>query len=100
MHASFGSVSADGGIENPGSGDWIVEKGALGRYTIVLETTSSPPPVVVATGSVTGDDQATDNVVTVAVRSGGQFTVMSRDVAGLHENEPQDAAFSFVAIWP
>jgi hypothetical protein len=97
---SFGSVMATGDIENPGSGDWAVRKGDAGQFTVRVETTSEAMPVVVATGSVTGDDLASDNVVTVQVQSTTMFVVMSRDVAGWAENQLQDAAFSFVACWP
>ena len=55
---------------------------------------------MIATGSITGDDLASDNVVTVQVESITTFVVASRDVAGWAENELQDAGFSFVAYWP
>jgi hypothetical protein len=100
MHVSFGSVSATGGIENPGSGDWAVQKADAGRFRIAVDTTSEAFPVVIATGSITGDDLASDNVVTVQVESTTTFVVASRDVAGWEENQLQDAAFSFVAYWP
>lgn len=100
MHMSFGSVMATGDIENPGSGDWAVQKGEAGQFTVAVDTTSEAFPVVIATGSVTGDDLASDNVVTVQVQSITTFVVTSRDVAGWAENQLQDAAFSFVAYWP
>jgi len=100
MHASFGSVSAVGEIENPGSGDWRVVKGPAGTYAIAVDTGSEARPVVVVRGSVTGDDLASDNVVSVSVESESRFTVTSRDVAGWRENELQGAAFSFLALWP
>ena len=86
-------------VENAGSSDWTVEKGTDGHYTIRLESEVSGFPVVTATGSVTGDHQATDNVITIAVASPTSFVATSRDVAGWKENEFQDAGFSFMAIW-
>ena len=100
MHVSFGSVSANGDIENAGSGDWAVQKGDAGSFRIAVSVTSGALPVVIATGSITGDDLAADNVVTVQVEGPQLFTVASRDVAGWAENQLQDAAFSFVAYWP
>lgn len=99
MQTSFGSVTATGTIENPGSGDWAVQKPADGRFRIEVDTTADAFPVVVATGSITGDDLAADNVVTVQVESTTTFVVASRDVAGWAANQLQDAAFSFVAYW-
>lgn len=100
MHVSFGSVMATGGIENPGTGDWAIQKLDAGRFRIAVTIESEALPVVIATGSVTGDDLASDNVVTVQVESSTTFVVDSRDVAGWAENQLQDAAFSFVAYWP
>ena len=100
MHVSFGSVNALGEVENPGSGDWAVQKGDAGSFRIAVNVASQAFPVVMATGSITSDDLAADNVVTVQVETPQVFTVASRDVAGWAENQLQDAAFSFVAYWP
>ncbi len=100
MHVSFGSVSATGKVENAGSDDWHVTKGPTGHYTIEAQVTASSPPVVIATGSVTGGALASDNVLAVAVESETRFVVGSRDVAGWKENQFQDAAFSFACFWP
>lgn len=100
MHVSFGSVTATGEVENPGTGDWAVQRPEAGRFRIAVDTAGETYPVVVATGSITGDDLAADNVVTVQVETHTTFVVASRDVAGWAENQLQDAAFSFVAYWP
>ncbi len=100
MHVSFGSITATGGIENPGSGDWQATKGPIGHYTVDVDVAASAHPIVIATGSVTGDELASDNVLAVVVESETRFTVSSRDVAGWRENQFQDAGFSFVCFWP
>lgn len=100
MEISFGSVSARGRVENEGSGDWTVTSGEVGRYRIEISGGRETPPVVLATGSITRTALAEDNAFSVEVESPTSFVVFSRDVAGWHENELQNAGFSFVALWP
>ncbi len=106
--SAWGTLSTIGTAVNRGSRNWGLKSHAKGTgvYVIRVEGAFAEPPAVVVSGyrdNVGAADEAQDNAFSVRILNNNEFEVLSVDVAkGPNESGkgvPQDAGFSFIAIW-
>ena len=105
MGANFawGIVNADGSMISRGSGDWSAFRQSTGVYRVTLRQPASNMAVVASgyrlTSSPSANDVAQDNTYTTRILNEEAFEVYSYDTGQEEQGKPQDAAFSFIAIW-
>ena len=100
---AWGTVGADGKALNHGSGTWSSLRQSTGVYRIRLEQSTGGTLAVVVSGHrlepSSDNDPGQDNTYSTRVLSNVEFEAYSYDTGQEVKGKPQDAAFSFIAMW-
>ncbi len=101
MQQDFGTINANGSINNAGSGSWTSKRSSAGKYTVTFKSNLDNTPVVLVSAFGDRTNNSVDNVFSVKKASTSEFQVYSMDSSsqgGVGEGSFQDAPFSFIVL--